>query len=370
MLGNNVLGILFSYVHDERVRSLTQNRVMASIPFGGRYRLVDFALSNMVNAGVNNVGIITQQNYLSLMDHLGSGKAWGLSRKNEGLKLLPPYGAEHSRTEGKIETLASVERFLRNAMEDYVLLGDCDLIANIDFRQVFDYHTEQKADITLLYCRGTSPDTDKNITYTIDPEGVVREAFIRRGSDPACNYGLGTYLISRAKLLSLIEDCMSRNLYDFERDIIQRMLPELRVCAYELLGLSYQVVNFETYFYANMALMDPKVRQHLFNVRRPIYTKERDDMPTRYGLGAAVKNSIVADGCIIEGEVENCVLFRGVTVKPGAKLKNCVIMQDTTVGENTSLNYVITDKNVVFGNGKNMMGHNTYPVFVVKGSVV
>ena len=125
MRGNDVIGILFAYVHEERVRELTQNRVMASVPYGGRYRLVDFPLSNMVNSGINKVGVITEQNYQSLMDHLGSGKAWDLSRKREGLYLLPPFGAETMRTEGKISSLASIMRFLKNSHEEYVLLSDC-----------------------------------------------------------------------------------------------------------------------------------------------------------------------------------------------------------------------------------------------------
>lgn len=370
MLGNNVLGILFAYVHEERIRTLTQNRVIASVPYGGRYRLVDFPLSSMVNSGINNVGIITEENYLSLMDHLGSGKAWDLSRKNEGLKLLPPFGAVTSRTEGKIESLASIKRFLKNSHEQYVLLGDCDTIANMDFRELYEYHTKQNADVTVIYRRGTSPDTDKNLIYTIDPEGVIREAFIKRGSESDCNFGMGFFLINKDKLIDLVDDCMSRNLYDFDRDIIQRCLPDLRICAFPFTGAAYIISDYEAYFNANMALMDPAVRQQIFNPSRPIYTKVRDDMPTRYGLGSSISNSIVADGCVVEGEVHNCVLFRGVTVKKGARIKNCVIMQDSTIGENTNLDYVVADKNVKVGDGKTLMGYQTYPVYIAKGSVI
>lgn len=370
MLGNNVLGILFAYVHEERIRSLTQNRVMASVPFGGRYRLVDFPLSNMVNSGINKVGVVTEENYQSLMDHLGSGKAWDLSRKNEGLYLLPPFGAETSRTDGKIECLHSIERFIKTSFEDYVLLGDCDTVMNIDFREVYDFHVEKNADITVICKHGKSPETDKNIVFTVDPDKVVREVRINRGSEYDCNYGMGFYLISRDKLVELIDDCISRNLNDFDKDIIQRCLPDLRICAYEYTGLSYPITDFENYFNANMALMDPAVRENLFNSSRPIYTKDRDDMVTRYGLGSSVKNSIVADGCIVDGEIENCVLFRGVKVKKGAKLRNCVIMQDSIIGENTKLDYVLTDKNVTFTDNKSMTGQSTYPVYVSKGSIV
>lgn len=370
MQGNNVLGVLFGYVHEERVRTLTENRVMASIPYAGRYRLVDFPLSNMVNAGINKVGIITEQNYMSLMDHLGSGKAWDLSRKNEGLFLLPPFGAQTSRREGKIESLASIERFIKHSVEDYVLLSDCDTAINIDYKKVFDFHQENRADITVIYRHGDSPDTEKNCVFTIDPENVIREMYIKRGRDYDCNYGIGMYLISKKKLLELISDCMSRNLYDFDRDILQCNIKEFRVCGYEFKGTSYTITSFDAYFNANMALSDPKVRNDLFHPSRPIYTKVKDNMPTRYGLGASAKNSIVAAGCVIEGEVENCVLFRGVKVCKGARVRNCVLMQGSTVGENVKLDYVVSDKNVEFTAEKTLMGYSTYPVFIQKGSVV
>ena len=209
MRGNDVIGILFAYVHEERVRELTQNRVMASVPYGGRYRLVDFPLSNMVNSGINKVGVITEQNYQSLMDHLGSGKAWDLSRKREGLYLLPPFGAETMRTEGKISSLASI------------------------------MHTAKEADITIIYRHGTSPDTDKNVVYTVDPEGFIRDMVVKRGSDTDCNFGMGMCLIGRKRLMAMIEECMGRNLYDFDRDLLQRNLPELRVVGYEFTGAAY-----------------------------------------------------------------------------------------------------------------------------------
>ncbi len=364
------MGILFAYAHEERVRTLTENRVMASIPFGGRYRLVDFILSDMVNSGVNKVGIITEENYLSLMDHLGSGKAWDLSRKNEGLMLLPPFGAAKHRQNGRIEALSSIHRYLKSSQQEYVLLGDCDLVANINFTEVFDFHDESEAEITAVYHRGTSPDTDKNVIFTVDPKAVVREVFIKRGSDTECNYSMGVYLMKRELLTELVEDCMSRNLYDFDRDVIQRKISELRVCGYEYKDVLYQITAFDAYFKANMALFDPKVRASLFNPLRPVYTKTRDDRPTKYGLGSEIKNSFVADGCEIDGEIENCVIFKGVKVKKGAVLKNCVIMQDSVVNENCRLDYVVADKNVTFTEDKTLMGYHTYPVFVMKGSKV
>ena len=263
MFGNNVLGIIFAYAHEERVRDLTELRVMASVPFGGRYRLVDFTLSNMVNSGLNKVGIITEDNYQSLMDHLGSGKAWDLSRKREGLYLLPPFGKSTSRTDGKIESLDSIRRFLKNSLEEYVILSDCDMVCNIDYREALEQHVRQNADITVIYRHGTSPDVDRNNIYMVDPENRIRELLLHRGSEHGVNYGIGMYILSRELLLQLVEGCMSRNEYDFDKDMVQRVIPELRVMGYEFKGIAYQISSFEAYFNANMGLMDPVSYTHL-----------------------------------------------------------------------------------------------------------
>lgn len=370
MPGNNVIGVLFAYVHNERIRDLTEHRVMASVPYGGRYRLVDFALSNMVNSGLNKVGVVTDENYQSLMDHLGSGKAWDLSRKREGLYLLPPFGKTSSRTDGKIESLDSIRRFLKNSHEDYVILSDCDTVCNINYRDAVNQHIRTEADITIIYRHGDSPDVDRNKIYTINPSGRMREMLIHRGSEHGVNYGIGMCVIGRQLLMQLVEGCMSRNEYDFDKDIVQRVIPDLKVMGYEFTGLAYQISSFEAYFAANMALMEPKVRAELFNANRPIYTKVRDDMPAKYGLNSSVSNSLVADGCVIDGEVENCVLFRGVKVGKGAKVRNCVIMQDTVIGENSRLDYVVADKNVEIEANRTLMGYQTYPVYIAKESKV
>ena len=198
---------------------------------------------------------------------------------------------------------------------------------------MFRFHTDKNADITVIYRHGTSPDTDKNVVYTVDPEGYVRDMLIKRGSDQNCNYGIGKCIIRRQKLMDLVDDCMSRNLYDFDRDIMQRNLKDMKIYGYEYTGAAYTITSFKDYFEANMALMDPKVRAQLFPADRPIYTKVRDDMPAKYGLGSA-------------------------------------IMQDCAIGEGTKLEYVVADKNVEFDMNRNMAGSSSYPVYVAKGSRV
>ena len=371
MIGNKVLGILFANVHDERVRELTEHRTLASVPIGGRYRLIDFPLSNMVNSGIDKVGVITAENYQSLMDHLGSGKAWDLSRKRDGLYILPPFGADGTKLPNRIGSLASVMRFLRNSKEEYVLLSDCDFMCNIDYADVISSHIENKADITMVYKYGKVPSysTNANVINTA-PDGRVVEMLIGPNMEGECNYGMNMYVIRRELLMKLVSECVSRNRYDFGREIIQQNLAGLRIFGYEFTGYSTIIGSINSYFEANMALMLPKVRDQLFDSARPIYTKVRDDMPARYGLEAHVSNSLIADGCVIDGEVENCVIFRGVRVAKGAKLKNCVIMQDTVIGPDSTLNYVITDKDVVIQDARTLMGFQSYPEFISKGSLV
>lgn len=371
MRGNNILGLIFSNTHEEKIRELTEKRTMGSVPFGGRYRLIDFSLSNMVNSGINKVGVITKSNYQSLMDHLGSGKAWDLSRKREGLFMLPPFGSSGGASSGRIESLASIHSFLSNSREEYVLLSDSDIVCNIDFKDVFQSHMKHNADITVICRFGKLPDKICNPTvYTVDPDGRVRDMLVNPKTDGECHFGMSMLLMRRDLLIKMVSDCVSRNLYNFKRDFLQRNISNYIVYAYEFKGFTQNICSMNSYFDANMSLMIPTVRAQLFNKDRPIFTKVRDDMPARYGLGSSVKNSLIADGCVIEGTVENCVLFRGVHVGKGTKVENCVVMQDSAIGPNCRLNYVVMDKDIVIRNDRSLLGFQSYPVFISKGSIV
>lgn len=371
MRGNNIMGLIFSNVHDEKIRELTEKRTMGSVPFGGRYRMIDFPISNMVNSGINKVGVITKSNYQSLMDHLGSGKAWDLSRKREGLFMLPPFGNSSSVSNSRIESLASVTSFLSNSREEYVLLSDSDIVCNIDYMDVFASHMKHKADVTVIYRYGKLPEKICDPTvYTIDPDGRVRDMLVNPKTEGECNYGMSMLLIRRDLLMKMVSDCVSRNLYNFKRDFLQRNISAYSFYAYELQGYAQTICSMNSYFEANMSLMLPTVRAQLFNKDRPIYTKVRDDMPARYGLGSSVTNSLIADGCVIEGTVENSVLFRGVHIGKGTRIENCVIMQDSFIGPNCKMNYVVMDKDVSIRNDRSLLGFQSYPVFISKGSVI
>ena len=371
MRGNNVLGLIFSNMYEESMRELTENRTMGSVPFGGRYCLIDFPLSNMVNSGISKVGVITKRNYQSLMDHLGSGKAWNLSRKREGLFILPPFEAESFSSNSRIESLYSAQSFLQNSKEEYVLMTDSNTVCNIDFTDVLAQHINTQADITLVCRYGSLPEKMKDPSvFTVDPDGRVRDMLISPRTDGDCCYGLNMMLVRRELLTRLVTDCVSRNLYHFKRDLLQRNISNYRVFSYDFTGVAKTICSEASYFEANMALMLPNVRTQLFDPNRPIYTKVRDDMPARYGLGSQISNSLVADGCVIDGEVRNSVLSRGVHIGKGSLVENCVILQDSVISPGSRLNYVIADKNVLIKDERSILGFESYPVYIAKGSIV
>lgn len=371
MRGNNVMGVIFSNMHEELIRELTDKRTMGSVPFGGRYRLIDFTLSNMVNSGINKVGIITKTNYQSLMDHLGSGKAWDLSRRRDGLFILPPFGNSSGEFSNRLETLNSISDFLTHSKEEYVLLSDSDIVCNIDYQKVVESHIKNNADITIIYKRGQIPEKMADpMVLSLEPDGRIKDIIVGPQTPDEYSFAFDKAIIRRELLLRLIGECTSRNKSNFKRDIYQANVGKLRMYAYEFTGFAEVITSMNRYFEANMALMRPEVREELFNSDRPIYTKVRDDMPAKYGLGSSVKNSLIASGCVIEGEVENCVLFRGVHISKGAKVSNCVIMQDSVIGNNCNLNYVIADKDVVIKDERTLMGFQSYPVYISKASIV
>ncbi len=371
MRGNNVMGIIFSNMHEELIRELTDNRTMGSVPFGGRYRLIDFTLSNMVNSGINRVGVITKRNYQSLMDHLGSGKPWDLSRRRDGLFILPPFGSSSGEFTNRIETLYAIGEFIKRSKEEYVLISDCDVVCNIDYQKVISNHIKNAADITIIYRRGKiPPKVDEPIVLSLDNENHIKDVYVKPKIDGECSYGINMFLLKRELLLKLIAECMSRNEVNFNRDLIQNNVKNYNMIGYEFEGFARVITSINSYFEANMSLRVQDVRDQLFDVDNPIYTKVRDDMSTKYGLEAEAKNSLIANGCIIEGKVENSVIFRGVKIGKGARVSNCVLMQDTVIGENCNISYVISDKDVIIKEDRTLMGFQSYPVYISKASMV
>ena len=367
MKSNDVLGIIFSNSCEQTLTELTAHRTTASVPIGGKYRMIDFVLSSLANSNVNNVAIIAKSGFMSLMDHIGSGSAWDLSKKRSGITILPPYaGVSFSN---KVETLYQLRGYFADAKEDYVLLSESNVILNVDFTELFYLHSVNKADITLVYKNMAVPEKYIPMTISHDNLGKVEKVLIQPNVKGKCNLYLGTLILKRDLFLELIDKAISENELDFDR-LIQKWVDEYNVFAYECPGACALISSMNEYYRFNMELMDGDLRAELFKADRPILTKVRDDAPCKYGLTSTVKNSLVSQGCFIDGEVENCVISKGVYVAKGAKVSNCIIMQDTEIGEGCNLNYLIIDKDVKIAPNKSMAGADSYPIHIEKKSVI
>jgi glucose-1-phosphate adenylyltransferase len=370
MRASNVLGIIYSNAYDDNLSELTSVRTMGSVPFAGRYRLIDFVLSNMVNCGINKVGISTKSNYQSLMDHLGSGKPWDLSRKREGMTLLPPFGllGNGGMYKGRIEALASMMNYISRSNKDYIIFADCNTVCNLDYGQIIDEHIESGADITIAYKRGIRPNLENLMTFEFEGDRIVKvETASNR--EEAVDYSLNIIVIKRILLERLIDSAKSIGYTNFERDVIAKNISSLYIRGHKVEEYAKTIDGLQSYYDISMGLIEGDYKQ-LFNRERAIYTKERDDVPAIYGICSKAGNSLIADGCIIKGTVENCILFRGVYVAEGAEIKNSVIMQDSYISQGTKISSAILDKEVVVKPNRELSGAETYPLYIGKGITV
>ncbi len=371
----SAIGIIFSNIHDHTVPELTRGRTMASIPFGGRYRLIDFVLSTMVNAGLETIGVITKTNYQSLMNHIGRGKDWDLDRKTGGLMVLPPFGHQDNNRlyTNRLEALKGVLGILRKSNEEYVVMADCDIIANFDLASAIQKHIESNADLTVIYKKATLCGDSKrtNKILRLDDSGRVRDIAMYQGAHGEVNLSMDIWIVGRTYLLGILEDAIAHGYSSLTREVLAPNLDTIYVQGYEHTGYYCCVDSMKAYMEGNLKLLDRMVRRELFDTEdRPIFTKVKDSPPTKYGSEASVKNSMVADGCIVEGTVENSVLFRGVKIGRNTIVRNSVLMQDTITGDNVSLNYIVTDKRVVIKDARVLSGHATHPFFINKDSLI
>ena len=374
----SALGIIFPNSYDSLVPELVNVRLMASIPFASRYRLIDFVLSSMAHCDINNVSVMVNNNYHSLMDHLDSGREWDLVRKNGGLTIFPPFAEKESKPYvGRVEALAGILENLRDQKEKYVVMSDTNLAVNFDFRAMIDAHIASGADVTMAYNEQELPESllksqanDKGFYYTFDiDDGRITKIYVNDKEPGIQNFSMNIYVVERELLIDMVNTAFVRGQQFFERDVLLAQLNKLNVHAYKYDGYVARICDMKSYFDENMKLLDDYNLDALFS-GAPIYTKIRDDNPTRYIEGAKVQNVMAADGCVIEGEVENSVLFRGVKIAKGAKVKNCVLMQGTVVEAGANVEYLITDKNVTITAGKEMKGTDTFPVYIAKFQTV
>lgn len=374
----SALGIIFPNSYDSLVPELVNVRLMASIPFASRYRLIDFILSSMSNCNIDNIAVMVNNNYLSLMDHLGSGREWDLVRKNGGLHIFPPFAEKSSKPyTGRIGALGSLLSFLRKQKEKYVVMSDTNLAVNFDFNAMIDYHIANGADVTVAYNEQEIPaylkqtqDHTKGFYYTFATDnGRITKILVNPKEDGIQACSMNIYVMERELLIDMVNTAFVRGQEYFERDVLLPQLNKLKVYGYKYTGYVARISGMKSYFDENMKLLDDYNLDALFSPA-PIYTKIRDDNPTRYVTGALVKNTMAADGCVIEGTVENSILFRGVHVAKGAVVKNCILMQDTKVESGAAIENLIADKNCVVSAGQEMKGTENFPVYIAKGHTV
>ena len=370
----SALGIIFPNSYDALVPDLVNVRLMASIPFASRYRLIDFILSSMTHSGIDNISVMVNNNYHSLMDHLDSGREWDLVRKNGGLHIFPPFAEKESKPYvGRVTALANILDFLRDEKEKYVIMTDTNIVVNFDFSAMLQAHIDSGADVTIAYNEQELPESvfknlsnNKGFYYTFDLEGTrIKKIYVNTRTTGVQNFAMNIFIVEREMLIDMVNTAFVRGQEYFERDVLLPQLNKLNIQAYKYDGYVARISDMKSYFDENMKLLDDYNLDALFS-GPPIYTKIRDDNPTRYIEGAKAQNVMVADGCVIEGEVENCVIFRGVKVAKGAKVKNCILMQDTVIEAGANVEYLITDKNVTITAGKEIKGTDTFPVYIAK----
>ena len=370
----NTMGIIYTTKDDLTLREMTASRAVAALPVAGRYRMIDFVLSNMVNSGVRNVGVIMQKNYHSLMDHLGSGKEWDLHTRNDGLRILPPFLTRENVGEysGNIDALRSNAGFLRRSRQEYVILSASHTVFNTTYYDMLAEHIRSNADITMMYVKARPSDIDYSVASNeshafadIDETGRVLEIEVNPNVASYPNYLMDVIIVKRTLLLHLVDQAYSHGMHDMNCDLLRRYVQAglLRVQGYEFKGYHRRIETVKSYFGFNMDVINSDVRQELFK-KNPVYTKVRDEVPARYYPGAKVENSLVADGCEIAGTVENSVLFRGVKIARGAIVRNSIIMQDGEVQESCELENVIFDKAVTIRSYGRLIGQRQYPIVI------
>ena len=367
------MGIIFA--NDGTIGALTEKRTMASLPFGGRYRQVDFALSNLCAAGVHHVGIITRHSYQSLMNHIGSGEEWGMELEEGGLEFLTPYAM--SRTDnyrGKLESLHSAMAFLDYGTEDeYVFMIDSAVLSNIDLKEVLKCHIASGKDVTVVTKAGIADGIKQlDLALKLDEKGEIADMAVDYVAPAEYLASMDIFVLSKKWLVQQVKEHIAHNLYHMDRDLVlgQWQKGAISVNVYQFKGEALFNESIQEYYNNSLALIHKEVRHDLFAYNHPVYTKVRDRVPCYYGDNCAIRDCIVADGCMLEGHVSNSILHRQVTVGEGAHIEDSLIMNDTTIGEGAYLKHVILDKDVIVRPGTQLVGTATNPIIIKRGEVV
>ena len=372
----DAFGLIFTGEVNNYMRDLTMSRAVAALPFGGRYRCIDFVLSDLVNSRIRNVGLITQKNYHSLMDHLGSGKEWDLNRKRDGLFFLPPFSTKDNTGiyRGDIEAFHSVMQYVRRSKQKYLILSGSHMIFNTTFDEILTQHVETGADITIMYNedpRFYPDEQNRDLRLVFEEDGKTVKALEWNPRNPSTDFrSCEITILDKAFFEDLVEESYARGGVDFVRDVMLPHVKDFRIMGWRYDGYVARIDSVNTYFMHSMELLEHKAAADLYNPQHPIYTKVKDEIASHYGVHAEASNVMVADGCEIDGTVENSILFRGVTVERGAIVKNSILMQGATVRAGAKLDHVILDKNVTVTPGRSLTGYDGIPLVFRKNLTV
>ncbi len=356
---------------DLAMNQLTNSRPIASIPIAGRYRVIDFIISNIVNSGISNVGIFAKEKYRSLTDHLGSGKDWDLSRKKGGLHIFSPEDTK-DRTRYQYKT-GDIYRFFANidfvekSMEEYVLITPSNMIFKIDYKKVLKFHNMSGNDITIIYKKIDNADCDFDLSTTLQIENdKVVDMGINIGTTKNANISMECYIIKRKEFLKIVYECINKGEYSYFEDFIAGNLKEMNVGCYEHKGFLKIINSVKSYFDLSKMLLEEDISNEILYSDERIFTKEKNEYPTIYTQTADVENSYIATGCNIEGKVKNSIIFRNVHIKKDAVVENSIIMQGCIIDENSEVKNVIFDKQVTLSKFKSIKGEEEYPIVVEK----
>ncbi len=371
---NMFSSIIFADSYKEKINELADKRTLSSIPFGGRFRLIDFILSSLVNAGVSNVAIIPKKNYASLTDHLGGGKYWDLDHRNSGLKILSPFfrsdnSSEVFQARGKMDALRSVQPYFRSIKEEYIVIANGNVVANFDFENAFRQHLETGADITIVYAN-TEANSTKNLELAINGQNRVTDIVYSEGKSDKKNISLNVYILKKELLMELIKYADAHDLYSFDKYALINNTENLKIMGYKHEGYVRIIHSVDDYYKASMEMLCKQKRDEVFLPQRPVMTRVKDSVPVLYQFNAKISNSLIADGCKIDGTVKDSIIFRNVTIETGAVVENCIVMQNSVIKRDSNLSCAILDKNTTVSEEKNIRGDKNYPFVLAKNSEI
>lgn len=348
------IGIVLAGGSNSRMRELGSKRATAAMPVAGGYRGIDFVLSSMSNSHIQKVAVFTQFNAKSLNEHLNSSKWWDFGRKQGGLYVFTPTITTENNSwyRGTADAMAQNLDFLKKSHEPYVVIASGDCVYKIDFNEVLSYHIKKRADITIVTKRlPEGEDVSRFGTVKVNNEGRIEEF---EEKPIVSNYNLisaGIYVIRRRQLIELIEKSVQEERYDFVKDILVRYRNIKRIYSYEMPEYWSNISTAESYFKTNMDFLRKDVREYFFKQYPDVYSKVLDLPPAKYNVGSEVKNSLVSSGCILNGKVENSILFKEVYIGNNCTIKNSIILNDAYIGDNSYIeNCIVESRNTICAN--------------------